>query len=123
MKLQIEVSSEQLASVLQRAGISYWCKSYASTLGPACKQLAKDHRYLSAADFAPVTDGYWMVLEALEAPPVRWRLDAQKIARGIQVIADKYPHHLGAVFGDSSADATTGDVLIQCAIFGELRYG
>lgn len=121
MKLQIEVSNEQLASVLQSAGIAYWCKSYASTLGPVAERAGKDHRYLSAADFAPVTDGYWMVRE--REGSVTWRLDAQKIARGIQVIADKYTHHLGAIFGSSSADATTGDVLIQCAIFGELRYG
>lgn len=52
------------------------------------------------------------------------KLTLDKIQRGIRVIANRYPRHLGAVLGNQAMqDAETGDVLIQCALFGEVRYG
>lgn len=39
-----------------------------------------------------------------------------------RILATKYPHHFCDILKDGG-DATTGDVLIQCALFGEIVYG
>jgi hypothetical protein len=49
-------------------------------------------------------------------------LTGAKVRAGLQVLATKYPHHFADIVGDNS-DCTTGDVLVQCALFGEIVYG
>jgi len=46
----------------------------------------------------------------------------EKVRAGLQVLASKYPHHLADIVGDNS-DCVTSDVLVQCALFGEIIYG
>jgi len=48
-------------------------------------------------------------------------LDMEAIQRGLHIMADKYPHHMSA-FLDDNEDATTGDVFVQCALFGTIVY-
>lgn len=48
-------------------------------------------------------------------------LTLDKLKTGMQVMALKYPHHFKDVI-QNSGDATTGDVLVQCALFGEIVY-
>jgi len=50
------------------------------------------------------------------------RLDLDAIHRGIQIMAQKYPHHFANVINEND-DAITGDVFLQCCLFGELIYG
>lgn len=49
-------------------------------------------------------------------------LDREAIRKGLNVMADKYPSHY-ADFIDGNDDALTGDVFLQCAVFGKLVYG
>lgn len=49
-------------------------------------------------------------------------LNLDSIARGINVMAEKHPRHF-AVFLSENDDAETGDVFLQCCLFGELVYG
>jgi hypothetical protein len=51
-----------------------------------------------------------------------YELSLDKLKAGLQVLAEKYPHHFGDVIREMG-DATTGDVLVQCALFGEIVYG
>lgn len=51
-----------------------------------------------------------------------YELTLDKLKAGLQILADKYPHHFKDVI-DETGDATTGDVLVQCALFGEIVYG
>src|SRR5579864_6133439 len=54
-----------------------------------------------------------------------------KCRRALQIMAEKYPwHFIDAMYyqdddkyGRGNPDATTGDVFLQCAIFGEIVYG
>ena len=43
-------------------------------------------------------------------------------ATGLRLMAERYPRKFAELV-DGTGDATTGDVLIQLAAFGELRYG
>ena len=49
-------------------------------------------------------------------------LDAAKCAKGVQIMAEKYPQHFHNLVNEND-DAETADVFLQCAIFGELIYG
>lgn len=51
-----------------------------------------------------------------------WTLDMESIQRGLQVMADKYPRHFGDFLAGND-DADTGDVFLQCCLFGELVFG
>jgi hypothetical protein len=56
-------------------------------------------------------------------PEVRTeQLDFLALTAGLQTMADKYPKHL-ADFTQDNEDAETGDVFVQCAIFGDVIFG
>jgi len=49
-------------------------------------------------------------------------IDGDAISRGLNIMAKKYPRHF-ANFIQEQEDAETGDVFVQCCIFGEIVYG
>lgn len=51
-----------------------------------------------------------------------YKLSLRKLKAGLQVLADKYLHHFKDIIAETG-DATTGDVLVQCALFGDIVYG
>lgn len=50
------------------------------------------------------------------------QLDLAACRRGLEVMAAKYPQHYSNFLADNE-DAETGDVFLQCALFGEIVYG
>lgn len=51
-----------------------------------------------------------------------YRLNLKTLDRGWKLMHDKYPHHYAdAITGQD--DATTGDVFLQCCLFGDVIYG
>lgn len=51
----------------------------------------------------------------------RWPLDEQAIANALRVLAEKSPV-VFASFIDCTAGSIAGDMLVQCAVLGEVRY-
>ena len=51
-----------------------------------------------------------------------FRLDIDAIQKGLEVMGQKYPKHF-ADFLSENDDANTGDIFLQCCIFGECIYG
>jgi hypothetical protein len=51
-----------------------------------------------------------------------YRLDTAALQRGLDTMAKDHPQHL-ADFLAENEDAETGDVFLQCCIFGEVVYG
>ena len=52
-----------------------------------------------------------------------WKLDRDGMLRGFAVMVDKYPRHAANALSETECDAETGDVFLQCCLFGELIYG
>ena len=48
-------------------------------------------------------------------------LGLESIQRGLQIMADKYPHHM-ADFLTENDDAITSDVFLQCCLFGDVIF-
>jgi hypothetical protein len=77
----------------------------------------------------PCNEGGALIIEAFsENEPdeingkKEWRLDLPAMHRGLQLMAEKYPHHWGD-FQAENGDAITGDVFLQLSLFGEVVYG
>lgn len=49
-------------------------------------------------------------------------VDGKVVQNGLAVMASKYPHHFVDVLKQDTDD-TTGDVFIQCCIYGDIIYG
>lgn len=50
------------------------------------------------------------------------RLDRKAIQKGLNVMAKKYPRHMEHALSEDY-DAETGDVFLQCCLFGGLVFG
>jgi hypothetical protein len=131
MKATIEFSDDQIRSLLCSAfegGSNYWYQINGVSL-PACVTV-EEFRY-----GGPLYDDSWpetymipfapdcaLVIADMESDKAEYRLDRQALGRGMQVMAKKYPCHFADVLNETG-DATTGDVYLQCCLFGELIYG
>ncbi len=73
----------------------------------------------------PVSEGGALVITSLEGDEIRgatrWRLDLETIQRGMKVFREKYPRHYDNWIAEND-DAETGDVFLQCCLFGEVVY-
>jgi len=50
------------------------------------------------------------------------KFSLEKLLDGFRVAATKYPQHF-ADWVKQDYDGTTADVIVQCALFGEIKYG
>jgi hypothetical protein len=51
-----------------------------------------------------------------------YRLDFKAIENGLKIMAEKYARHFDDFINEND-DSATGDVFIQCCLFGEIVYG
>lgn len=51
-----------------------------------------------------------------------YTLDTAAIQRGLTVLEEKYSWHLADILNEND-DASTGDSLLQCCLFGDIIYG
>jgi hypothetical protein len=71
----------------------------------------------------PLNVGGAVIVGDMEAPEeAPKRLDMAAIKNGLKVMAEKYPHHWQD-FVSENDDAITGDVFLQCCLFGEIVFG
>src|SRR5687768_7345380 len=122
MKLTINVPDNRIADVLEGAASRYWCRRLDWP------------RY--ADDAVTKHDSCWHALMADALPFVTveedrseerqhnrlHRVTVTKIAIAFDIMAREYPHIVGEACGSYGLDANTGDVLLQLAALGELRY-
>lgn len=105
-------------------GIGYWARvtgykkpekvfewDLSSTLG------GQVYRYVQY----PMSEGGAVLMQDTENDD-QWELNREKILAGLAAMASKYPRHWRN-FMDEQEDSETGDVFIQCCLFGELVYG
>lgn len=61
------------------------------------------------------------VLDKEEDEKVYW-LGRNQLLAGLQIMAEKYTRHFSDMVSEND-DAITGDVYLQCCLFGEVVYG
>jgi hypothetical protein len=121
--LTLDVSLEVLASTLcsgLEGGSGYWARLTEYT-PPAEMTFRIDEGQIFRHIDYPMNEGGAVTLRDVEEGKDH-RLDLPALKRGAAVMAVKYPRHFADMIGENG-DATTGDILVQCAVFGDVVYG
>lgn len=116
MTMTKEIPDQDIKDLLCNAiegGSNYWCASMDRKGG--ITQAQAEYR-----QDVPFVEGGW--LEVVDEEGKEHRLDRAAIEKGMNIFAEKYPKDFADFIGDN-ADAGTGDVFLQCCIFGDAIYG
>ena len=124
-KVSIERISDLLCSAFE-GGSNYWYqidefvkpKNFNNS-----EEGDEKFRHLSY----PINEGGSLVIstdegELNEEGSDKHTLNLKSIEKGLQVMARKYPSHFND-FMQENDDACTGDVFLQCCLFGEVIFG
>lgn len=118
-KITLEQISDTLCSALE-GGSNYWY-FIEEAISP-CRWFYSSHDNPNKhyyQDYALNPGGALIISDEEEGE--KYRLDLQAIQRGLQALAEKYPHRLAEMKFDEG-DAETGDVFLQCCLFGDVTY-
>ena len=118
---EIDITDEALSDTLCAAfegGSNYWCalKEYANPT-----KIKGSNLYL----VLPLVEDnlHGVVLSDCEDPETTIPLlNRAALQKGLEVLRDKYPERLEEIWTENG-DAETGDVFLQCCLFGEVVYG
>ena len=69
----------------------------------------------------PLNEGGMVRMVETGTRPKIFELQLDVIARGLDVLANRYPRHFADLINET-ADVFTADALLQCCLFGELIY-
>ena len=134
--IKTTVSRQRVQDLLTTAiegGTSYWAQ-LGYKLGPGYKyeefreggELQDAEQYAHPLEIIPFHEGCYLVVietEEDEDDPTREHLvGAAEMQRALDLMAEKRPEDL-ATFLAGNEDADTGDVFLQLAALGEVRYG
>jgi len=71
----------------------------------------------------PLSEGGAVMVQDKEGDDENvYRLDLPAIRKGLQIMAENHAHHFANVL-TGNGDAETGDVFLQCCLFGDTVYG
>lgn len=122
MKIEIDIPEANIASAISSAvdsgGITYW-SSEVCFGGPKGKVSG----WASERDeclFRPLQKGLLKIYD--NDSHLNIVLKKKDFIKGIKLMAVNYPGQFAALL-ESSTDRLTGDILIQLACFGEIKYG
>jgi hypothetical protein len=131
LKVAVDVSDKQMAYLLcsgMEGGIGYWSKIVSYRKPPKLTFTMdgdeKTGHIYKHIDY-PMNPGGSVTLELTEGDvngKTTFKLDRKALERGLKVMAEVAPRHF-ANFIEENEDAETGDVFIQCALFGEIVFG
>jgi hypothetical protein len=126
---KMEVDMKDIADLLCtgfEGGVGYWCQIVGYKKPEKVFEWdvysTKDGHVYKYVQY-PLSEGgeVWMEDSQGESDE-EWTLDLPAIERGLSVMASKYPWQWSNFVGDQY-DADTGDVFIQCCLFGAVVYG
>lgn len=128
MKTTIEISDDRLSDLLCNAfegGVGYWLQIQGYKM-PKTKPVLKDPYWEARHIWVPLSEGGAMLCgedsEGDGTFSTKHELNKDKLFYGLGIMAAKYPKHYANIISEND-DATTADVLIQCALLGEIIYG
>ena len=106
---RIDIKRERVADILYSTaqGSGYWCK-FVGDLG-------------YEKTVSELLNGGVVELEDFEDEKARYTLTLAKVKKGFEVMAEKFPKCFADFLAEDD-DAGTADVLLQCALFGEVKY-
>ena len=131
MKMSIKRMRELLCSAFE-GGSNYWYRIDGKILRPSLtmadfkeggsQQPTEDEGgYFHWSQLVPTVPGCALLVSA----PGEFKavvLNVHALRAGAQVMFEKYPQHFADILSEND-DATTGDVFLQCTLYGEVIFG
>lgn len=126
----IEINSDAVRHLLTNAfegGSDYWMTNLKQGRPSTLEDREQFHGLVSEWHWRvllPTTGGSVTFddVEPETAEHPTYTLDENAISRGLTMLARKYPTHFADHFYRDNSDADTGDVFLQCCIFGDITY-
>jgi len=118
----IDVDFRDIANLLCSAfegGSSYWAEISDYTHPRNIWPWEAGHLYPYVQ--YPLSEGGAVIVSDTEDDKI-YTLDLAAIQRGIQAMATIAPRHFADLINEN-IDSETGDVFLQCCVFGEIVYG
>ena len=108
-----QLREDLLCSALE-GGSNYWYEIVGDNMSET------DSQFMSAV---PTTETGFLMIDDQEGQlDEPFRLNRSALVKGFGIFKEKYPrHYKDAVNEDDDAD--TGDIFLQCCIFGEAIFG
>jgi hypothetical protein len=121
--LAIEVPDERIQALLCDAfegGSNYWyvIRAFNYPPGQTKKSLGIEFAHLEL----PLKEGGSLTIGEIGKTMPDKVLDRDAIQKGLKIMAEKYPAHYADFLAEND-DATTGDVFLQCCLYGEAVFG
>lgn len=128
MQIPINIDPQKIADLLCCAfegGSNYWYNIEGDKAPERYDFRTDESRIYPHLDY-PLNDGGSLRICTLENDEINgqdsWILNLESIQKGFHIMAEKYPKHFADILNDN-IDVVTGDVFLQCCLFGELIYG
>ncbi len=116
------IKPEQISSLICSAfegGSNYWCK-ITKKIKPTTWEFDSDPGTHWLHDYA-LNPGGALFITDVDNEHKAVRFDTTAIEKGLAILAKDHPKHFADILADD-ADAETGDVFLQCCVFGEIVY-
>lgn len=122
---KVNVSLEEIADLLccgLEGGINYWA-SYKAGYVPTTEELTNysSGSYKGLPEYTLEHPDYSLIIQDKNTE-VEHRLNLKGLKLGLVDMASKFPRHFKEVI-EYNCDAETGDVFLQCCVFGDIIYG
>lgn len=117
---RVEISDELVSNLLCCAfegGSNYWYMIERYEPFGINKQFEFPHITV------PLTEeGTIVITDKNEEDGEHFKLNRLSLARGLQVMVTEYSKHFQDIL-DETEDAATGDIFLQCCLFGKVIFG
>lgn len=128
MLIKTDIPTERIADMLCSAfegGSNYWYE-ITEFRKPRRFDFRTDKEHVFRHIDFPLNPGGGLTIRTLEGEEIggqkEWFLNLRTIVKGLEVFSSKYPRHYGNFLAEDD-DAETGDVFLQCCLFGEAIFG
>lgn len=120
-----EISLDDIASLLCSAfegGSNYWYYIEEEKEPKSFEFRCDEKRIYNHIDYPLNEEGYLIIRSTEDSERHFHKFDLDAIKRGLNIMANKYPNYFADII-NGNGDAETGDVFLQCCLFGEAIYG
>jgi len=123
-EVKFKISKERISDLLDTAfegGSNYWYV-IREHVYPAGKTV---HDYKFPYLELPLTEGGSLIIDSKDDPDKKYSskvLNLESIKKGLEIMAVRFPGYFQD-FLNENEDAITGDVFLQCCLFGEVVFG
>jgi hypothetical protein len=118
--ITLERISDLLCSAIE-GGSNYWYQIDKFNKPKSMSFRTDKNTIFRHLDY-PLNEGGSLTITDMLENKGGYILNINSLQKGLQIMAEKYDHHW-MNFLNGNDDAETGDVFLQCCLFGEAVYG